>query len=98
MAGLVLGAVLLGVIIAVVEEDEFPGVGRMMLCVLAAVVPAALLRYVLPGGLSFLGTLFGAACAAVAIALLCRMTLRRAAIAAATYSVRVTAVSWVFGL
>ena len=46
MLGLIMGAGVLGIIIALMEEGEFPGWGKMIVCVLAAVVPAALVNIV----------------------------------------------------
>ena len=39
MLGIVLGAGILGIIVSVMEKDGFPGWGKMILCVLAAMVP-----------------------------------------------------------
>jgi hypothetical protein len=41
MFGLVIGAGILGIIIAMMEQGEFPGWGKMIICVLAAGIPAA---------------------------------------------------------
>lgn len=85
MVGLIVSAGILGIIIAVMEKDEFPGWGTMILCVLAAAVPDYLLGLVLPPPLFFVGTVVGALCAAGAIAYLTGMTPKRAAIAACIY-------------
>ncbi|MBM3982153.1 MAG: hypothetical protein FJ304_18195 [Planctomycetes bacterium] len=83
--GIIISAAILGVIIAVMEEGEFPGWGKMVLCVLAAAVPQYLLSFVLPGSLFFVGTLVGAGCAMLAIMATCGMGPKRAGIAAGVY-------------
>ena len=55
--------------------------------VLAAALPAVLLSFVLPANLHIIGTLAGAVCATFAIAVLCNMAPKRAAIAAGIYFV-----------
>ena len=59
MFGLLIGAAILGLIIAGMEENGFPGWLPMILCVLAAVVPASLVNAVLPPGLFFIGLAVG---------------------------------------
>ncbi len=81
MFGLLLNAALLGTIVAVMEEDEFPGWWKMFGCVLAATVPAAIINVMLPPELFFVGLLIGSLCGAVAIASLCQMSFKRAFIA-----------------
>lgn len=85
LLGLLIGAAILGGIIAVMEEGEFPGWGKMIICVLAAVIPAAGLNAVLPPHLFFVGLAAGAICAAIAISAVCGMTVKRAGIAASIY-------------
>jgi hypothetical protein len=85
MLGLIIGAGILGVIISVMEQGEFPGWGKMLICVLAALLPAALLNAVLPPELFIVGLAVGAACAAVAISATCGMSVKRSAIAAGIY-------------
>ena len=85
MLGLIIGAAILGIIIAVMEQDEFPGWGKMVICVLAAVVPAAIVNAILPPELFFVGLLVGAVCAAMAISATCGMSVKRAGIAASIY-------------
>lgn len=87
MIGLFVGAAILGVIIAVMEEGEFPGWGVMIVCVLAASIPAALVNALLPSSLFIVGIIVGAICAGFAIAALCGMSVKRASIAAAVYLV-----------
>ena len=96
MIGFLLGAGALGIIIAVMEEGEFPGWGKMSLCVLAALVPAIVINAVLPPELFFVGLVVGAACAALAISATCAMTLQRAAIAAGIYLALQMALSTAF--
>lgn len=85
MIGLLVGAAILGGIISIMEESGFPGWWNMILCVLAAVVPAAGLNAFLPPHLFFVGLVAGAVCAAVAISALCGMSVKRAGIAASIY-------------
>ena len=85
MLGLILGAAVLGIIIALMEQGEFPGWGKMIVCVLAAVVPAALVNAVLPPELFVIGLAVGAVCAGFAIAATCGMSVKRASIAAGIY-------------
>jgi hypothetical protein len=97
MLGLILGAAILGIIITAMEGGEFPGWGKMILCVLAAVIPAAVLNAVLPPALFFVGLIVGAACATVAIMLTCDMDLKRAGLAAAIYLVIQVVISLALG-
>ncbi|ADG69256.1 hypothetical protein Plim_3443 [Planctopirus limnophila DSM 3776] len=85
MLGLFLGAAILGLIISIMEEGEFPGWGKMIVCVLAAVIPAAILNAFLPPELFLVGLAVGAFCAGCAISALCGMSVQRAAIAASIY-------------
>lgn len=85
MLGLIIGAGILGIIIALMEQGEFPGWIKMALCVLAAGVPAAILDFLLPRELFFVGPLVGAVCATFAIMATCGMSLKRAGIAAGIY-------------
>jgi hypothetical protein len=85
MCGIILGAAILGIIIAAMEGGEFPGWGKMIVCVLAAGVPAFLLNAVLPGELFIIGIAVGALCAAFAIMFTCGMDMKRSFIAAGIY-------------
>jgi hypothetical protein len=85
MLGIIVGAGILGLIIAVMEQGEFPGWGPMIVCVLAAAVPAFLINMLLPPSLFIIGLAVGAVCAGFAISALCGMTVKRACIAAAIY-------------
>jgi hypothetical protein len=85
MLGLIVGAAVLGIIIAAMEQDEFPGWGKMVICVLAAVIPAALINAALPPGYFIVGLAVGAVCAAFVISMTCGMSLKRAFIAAGIY-------------
>ncbi len=82
---LLIAAAILGIIIAVMEDDEFPGWGRLFVCVLAAVLPAAIINTFLPPELFFIGLAIGAGCAGLAIAAMFGMTVKRATIAATIY-------------
>jgi len=85
MLELVIGAGILGVVIAAMEEDEFPGWGKMILCVLAALIPAAIINSLLPPALFPIGLAVGAVCAGFAISAVCGMSVKRASIAAGIY-------------
>ncbi|MFK7822172.1 MAG: hypothetical protein AB8G99_25985 [Planctomycetaceae bacterium] len=85
MLGWLIGAGILGIIIAVMEEGEFPGWFEMIACVLAATIPAAIVNSFLPPGLFLVGLGVGAFCAGCAISALCGMSVKRACIAAAIY-------------
>ena len=96
MLGLILGAGILGIIIAVMEDGEFPGWGKMILCVLAAVIPAAIINALLPSGLFIIGLAVGAGFAGLAISAACGMSVKRASIAAAIYLVIQAVISTAF--
>jgi hypothetical protein len=96
MLGLIIGAAILGIIIAAMEEGEFPGWGPMILCVLAAVIPNLILGAVLPPDLWFVGTLVGALCVAGAIMLTCGMGFKRACIASGIYLVVQVVIGLIF--
>ncbi len=85
MLGLIIGAGILGLIVAVMEEGEFPGWFPMIGCVLAAAIPAAIVNSFLPPSLFIVGLAVGALCAGCAISALCGMTVKRASIAAGIY-------------
>ena len=89
MIGLIIavlvGAAVLGIIIAVMEKGEFPGWGKMVACVLAAVIPTAIVNAILPPEYYLIGLVVGAICAAVAIMYTCGMDMKRAALAAGIY-------------
>ena len=84
MLGIIIGAAILGIIIAAMEGGEFPGWGKMVVCVLAAGIPQFILNTVLPD-LWFVWVLVGAGCAMVAIMATCGMGPKRAGIAAGIY-------------
>jgi hypothetical protein len=85
MIGILVGAAILGIIIAVMEEGEFPGLLKMILCVLAATIPALIVNAFLPAALFIVGLAVGAVCAGCAISFLCGMGVKRATIAAGIY-------------
>ena len=85
MIGLAVGAGILGIIIMVMEEGDFPGWLPMIVCALAATVPAAIINLFLPPELFIVGLAVGAIIAGLAISALCGMTVKRASIAAAIY-------------
>ena len=82
---LVVGAGILGITIAVMEEGEFPGWVRMIGCVLLAVLSATLVNAFLPPGFFLVGLAVGAVCAGIAISAMCGMSVKRATIAASIY-------------
>lgn len=98
MMGLIVGAGILGIIIAVMEEGEFPGWGKMILCVLAAVIPAAIINAFLPPLLFLVGLTVGAVCAGFAISATCGMSVKRASIAAGIYLAIAAGISLTFQL
>jgi hypothetical protein len=83
--GVIVSAAILGFIIAGMERDEFPGWSRMILCVLAAVVPAGIINAFLPPAFFLVGLVVGAICAGLAISALTGMSVKRASIAASIY-------------
>ncbi len=93
MLGILLGAGVLGLIVATMEEGDFPGWGAMSVCVLAAVIPAAIINAFLHPALSFIGLTVGAVCAGFAISATCGMSVKRAIIAAAIFLVTQTLIS-----
>jgi len=96
MCGLILGAAILGLIIAMMEEGAFPGWIAMVVCVLAATVPAGIVNAVLPTQLFFVGLAIGAVCAGFAISAMCGMSVKRATIATAIYLVIQVGISFTF--
>lgn len=87
MIGIFLGAAILGGIIALMQESDFPGWVEMIICVVAAMVPTAILAAVLPGSVALLAPVGGAVCAAIAISATCGMTIGRAVVAAVLWMV-----------
>ncbi|MBI3410831.1 MAG: hypothetical protein HY040_21045 [Planctomycetes bacterium] len=85
MLGILLGAAILGIIVAAMEQGGFPGWGKMIICVLAAITPAAIINFLLPPSLFIIGLAVGAVCAGLAISATCGMSVKRASIAAGIY-------------
>ena len=85
MLGLLIGAGILGVIIMVMEEGDFPGWGTLIICVLAAVIPSAVISATVPEGLVLLGPVVGAVCSGLAISATCGMSVKRSCIAAGIF-------------
>jgi hypothetical protein len=98
MIGLLIGAGILGIIIAAMEGGEFPGWGKMIVCVLVAVVPAALINAFLSPALFIIGLTVGAILAGLAISAMCGMSVKRASIAAGIYLGLQAAISLLFML
>ncbi len=94
IVSIIIGAAVLGIIIAVMEGDGFPGWGKMVICVLAAGIPQMILNAALPGELFFIPPLVGGICAMFAIMATCGLGVKRSAIAAGIYF----AVQFVLGL
>jgi hypothetical protein len=59
----------------------------MIICVLAAIVPAAIVNFAVGPDLFFIGSIVGAVCATVAISATCGMDFKRSGIAAGIYLV-----------
>jgi hypothetical protein len=87
MLGIIIGAGILGVIISIVEREGFPGWGKMVICALAAGIPAFVLSRVLPNEIYFLPIplIVSALCAMGAIMVTVGTTIKRAAISAGIY-------------
>ncbi len=98
MLGIIIGAAILGIIIAVMEKGDFPGWGVMVLCVLAAGIPAMIINALLPSGLFFIGLAVGAVCAGLAISATCGMSVKRACLASVIYLAVQIAISLVLQL
>ncbi len=100
MCGILMGAAILGIIVAVMEQGEFPGWWNMILCVLASVGTEFFLDAALPDELVYiLGTvLAGAVVAALALWGIVKMTFVRALIASGIYLAIKIAIAVVFVL
>ena len=83
--GLLIDGALIGVIIAFMQRGEFPGWGPSIGSALAIGVTSSVVGYFLPGLLSLLGIVAGAAVGAFVISWLCGMSLERGAKAAGIY-------------
>lgn len=82
-----IGAAILGLIIAIMEEDEFPGWIKMFVCIIAMIVPAVLINGLLPVWAFPVGLSVGAVAGGFAISALCGMSVKRASIAAGIWLV-----------
>lgn len=96
MLGILIGAGILGIIIAAMEDGHFPGMLEMIGCVLAASIPAVVVNAMLPPELFIVGLAAGAICAGFAISFLCGMSVKRASIAAGIYLAIQCAISLLF--
>jgi len=85
MLGLVIDTAVLGLIIAVIEQDDFPGWLRAGACALLMSVVMYAISLVLPGLLALAGFAVAAIVGAFAISALCGMTVKRGAIAASIF-------------
>ena len=85
VCGLFVGAAILGIIIAVMEDGDFPGWGTLIICVLAASLPSFAINQFTPPALFFVGPLVGAVTGGFAISYTCGMPVKRACIAVGIY-------------
>lgn len=89
LLALVIGAGLLGFIIVIMDDGDFPGWFRLMLCAVAALIPAAAIPSMLPPQDAVVGVSAGMGAGVVvsgfAISALCGMTFKRGCIAAGIY-------------
>ena len=83
--GLILDAAVPGGIIAVMEQDEFPGWGGTFVCALVISLAMWGVSTVLPGLLALLGIVAGAVIGGFIISWLCGMSVKRASIAASIF-------------
>ena len=83
--GLLFDAAIIGIIIAIMQKGDFPGWWPMIGCVLAIGITSTVVSTLLPGVLSLLGILAGAAVGAFVISRVCYMDMRRSAMAAGIY-------------
>lgn len=91
---IVVGAAALGIIIAVMEEGEFPGWGRMCVCVVVTSVVSAVAGALIPVGNFVLGPVVGAVVGGGVISATCGMSVGRASIAAGIYLAIQIALGW----
>ncbi|MFN0198516.1 MAG: hypothetical protein ACKVT0_17355 [Planctomycetaceae bacterium] len=98
MLSIILGAVVLGLTIAIMEDEDFPGWGTLFICVLASLLPTILIGRYTPPQLFFVGPVVGAMCGGVAISATCGMSYQRASIAAGIYLAFQIGLSLVFYL
>ena len=97
MLELFFSAAILGIVIAVMEDDgDFPGWFSLIICILSALIPAAIVNAFLPPYLFFIGLAVGAGIAGCVISALCGMDLKRACIAAGIYFAIRVVISLVF--
>ena len=85
MLGIAIGAAILGLIVMAVEREEFPGWGKMIVCVLATALPALIINTLLPPELFIFGLLAGGLCGGFLLMAFCGMTVQRAAVAMGIY-------------
>ncbi|HCS55026.1 MULTISPECIES: hypothetical protein [Rubinisphaera] len=85
MFGLIIGAGILGIVIAAMEDWDFPGWFTSGICVLSALVPAAIVNAIIGPEFFFVGLAVGAAVAGLVISAMCGMSFQRAYTAAAIY-------------
>ena len=97
MLGILIGAAILGGIISIMQQGEFPGWGAMIICVLAALVPAFVInQFLVPPKFFIVGLAVGAVCAGFAISATVGMDVKRSIIAASIYLAIQFAISLIF--
>ena len=93
MIGLILDAAVVGGIIAVMEQDEFPGWMTTLVCALAISLVTWGTMALLPTALFFLGILAGAITGGIVISAMTGMSVKRSSIAASIFLVYKIAMS-----
>ena len=85
MLGILLGAGILGLIVMAVEREDFPGWGKMIVCVLATAIPTIIINALLPPELFIFGLLAGGLSGGFLLMAFCGMTVQRATVAMGIY-------------
>ena len=87
MVPILLAGFLLGILIALVNEGDFPEISLLILCLASAIFPTAVLNFFMPANLFFVGPVAGALCCALAIKLFLSVPLGKSVFAAVMYFV-----------
>ena len=96
MFGILIDAAVIGIIVAAMESNEFPGWLPTIGCAVVIGVSTTLLINVLPGLWALLGIVGGAVIGAGVISAFCGMSVKRAGIVATIYFVYKVAISFLF--
>lgn len=96
MISILLAALVLGVMIALTNDGEFPPWGILIICLAAAIFPTAVLNFVMPESLFFVAPIVGAICCAITISLTLSMSIGRAAFSAGMYFVSQIGLGFLF--